>query len=93
MSYQPTNVTDGSYLAPCPTAVYYPEVAGWCWEEERTGSPSAIHHSGGLLPSYLTATWITAPLVYGPPAHLNERQEAGNDSCALSISAGDLWGG
>lgn len=44
------NVSDGSYLAPCSVAVYYPKVAGRCWEEKRTGSPFVIHHSGGLLP-------------------------------------------
>lgn len=34
----------------CSVAVYYPKVAGQCWEERRTGSPFVIHHSGGLLP-------------------------------------------
>lgn len=68
----PANVSDGSYLAPCSAAVYYPKVAGWCWEEKRTGSPFVIHHSGGLLPLLSDRYMDNCSACLQTPAHLNE---------------------
>lgn len=68
----PANVSDGSYLAPCSAAVYYPKVAGWCWEEKRTGSPFVIHHSGGLLPLLSDRYMDNCSSCLQTPAHLNE---------------------
>lgn len=68
----PANVSDGSYLAPCSAAVYYPKVAGRCWEEKRTGSPFVIHHSGGLLPLLSDRYMDNCSTCLQMPAHLNE---------------------
>lgn len=68
------NVSDGSYLALCSTTVYYPKVAGWCWEEERTGSPFVIHHSGGLLPLLSDLNTDKCSSCLQMPALLNEQQ-------------------
>lgn len=68
------NVSDGSYLALCSTTVYYPKVAGWCREEERTGSPFVIHHSGGLLPLLSDCNMDKCSSCLQMPTHLNEQQ-------------------
>lgn len=80
------NVSDGSYLAPCSTAVYYPKVAGWCWEEKGTGSPFVIHHSGGLLPLLSDRYMDNCSSCLQTQAHLNE-QQAPETIPLLSLSA------
>lgn len=70
----PANVSDGSYLPPCSAAVYYPKVAGRCWEEKRTGSPFVIHHSGGLLTLLSDRYMDNCSSCLQTSAHLNEQQ-------------------